>query len=89
MVCKLAPGRIPFSKNFSLVQPIEMHNGTRGSNGNFPEQTDDLRRCSTSSVPTGWNGNYRCICIIFPFLLLANLLALTPKFVADKTDGLL
>ena len=24
----------------------------------FPEKTDDLRRYSTFSSPTGWNGNY-------------------------------
>ena len=32
-------------------------NGTRGSRGNFPEQTDNLRSCSTFFVATDRNGN--------------------------------
>ena len=41
-----------------------------GSNRNFPEQMDDLRGYSTSSIPTGRNGNYRqFICTKFPFPL--------------------
>ena len=32
-------------------------NGKRGSGGNFPEQTDNLRSCSTFFVATDRNGN--------------------------------
>ena len=39
-------------------------NETRGSTGNFSEQTDDPPSYSTFSVPTGWNRNSGSICAI-------------------------
>ena len=61
-------------------------NETRGSNGNYPEQMEHLRRYSTFSTLTDWNGSYCSICTKFPFLLLPNLLALTPTSCAIITD---
>ena len=39
-------------------------NETRGSTGNFSEQTDDPSSHNTFSVPTGWNRNSGSICPI-------------------------
>ena len=39
-------------------------NETRGSTGNYSEQTDDPPSYSTFSVPTGWNRNSGSICAI-------------------------
>ena len=38
-------------------------NGTLCSTGNFPNQTDDLPRYSTSFAPASWNRNFRSIII--------------------------
>ena len=43
---------------------------THREKGHALEQTEDLRRYSTFSVPTDWSGNYRSICRKFEFLLL-------------------
>ena len=78
--------RFPFSQHFRSNQL--KWKWTRGSKGNFPENTDGLRRNSTFSFPTGWNGNYRSICRKLKFLLRANLLALTPiRFIYPRSTN--
>ena len=42
-------------------------NDTGRSNKNFPEQTVDLLRYSTFSIPNGGNRNYPSICIKLPY----------------------
>ena len=57
------PGRFSFSQNLEGAAQLKISRMTY------------LRRYSTFSVPTSWNGNYRSICTKFPFLLLELTLA--------------
>ena len=57
--CEKIGNIFSFFRSFACIKPVLDH---ALDLFHFPEQTDNLRRYSALSVPTGWKGNYRSIC---------------------------